>query len=97
MNEKLISRYLNNQCTSSEVKELLAWFEDQAGTYAGRTLIKKVWEEYSIEKDQEDIDYETILDRIHHKINLLPAEKLHADKRISKLAFFRVLIIRRVF
>lgn len=91
MDEKLISRYLNNRCSSGEVEEILAWFEDQAGTYAGRTLIKKVWEEYSLEKDRDDVDYETILDRIHHRINLLSVENQGAGKRKQKWSFIQVL------
>lgn len=70
MNDSLIIKYLNNQCTPEEAEEVLNWLSKQGDTNAGRSLMKKVWKNFQTDPNQETLDQERFLDRIHHEMNL---------------------------
>jgi transmembrane sensor len=76
MNKELLIKYCNNNCTEEELKSVLAWFEDSAGTPEGKSLLFKMWEDGSGEDDNPDIDFDLLLDRIHHEVNLTQSKKL---------------------
>lgn len=75
MNDRLIIKYLNNQCTPEEAAEVLAWLKDRGATNTGRALIKKVWRDFQIDPRQESLDQERFLDKIHHEMNLRALSK----------------------
>lgn len=87
MNDRLIIKYFNNQCTPEEAEEVLNWLGKEGDTSAGRSLVKKVWKDFQIDPDGETLDQERFLDRIHHEMNLRsiaePAVQAPARRRLG--------------
>jgi len=98
MNKELLTKYCSNCCTEEELTSVLAWFEESAGTSEGKSLLLKVWEEMPDETLDYKIDFDFVLDKIHHKVNLSQSKKLleKADQNIVKYKrrenFKRILI-----
>lgn len=76
MNKELLKKYYDNRCTAEEIDTVLNWFEESARTSEGKNLLFNVWEELSDETDKSETDFELILDKIHHRINLAQSDRL---------------------
>jgi len=76
MNKKLLEKYCNNTCTREELSSVLEWFEESAMTPEGKAVLFKIWEELPVEESNLKIDLDSILDKIHHKVNLAKTKKL---------------------
>jgi len=75
MNIELIEKYCKNACTGEELSSVLEWFEKSARTPEGKALLFKIWEELP-DDDNIKMDFDLILDKIHHKVNLDQSKKL---------------------
>lgn len=86
MNKELLEKYFSNCCTEKELNSVLEWFEGSARTPEGIALLFKIWEELPVEEGNFKIDFDFILDKIHHKVNLSKSEKLleEADQNLIK-------------
>jgi transmembrane sensor len=86
MNKELLKKYFSNCCTEEELTSVLAWFEESAPTSEGKSILNKIWEELPEEESNPQIDFDLILDKIHHKVNLIQSKKLleEADQNLSK-------------
>ncbi len=83
MDIELLKKYVRNECTPEELEEVLGWMEERSGTLEGKFLLSELWRDLE-EKgyylpESEVVDYERILDRIHHEMNLTGA--LHTPVR----------------
>lgn len=76
MNKELIEKYCSNCCTEEELSSVLAWFEESAKTSEGKSLLYKIWEEVPDEDSNLDLNFDLLLDRIHHEVNLTQSKKL---------------------
>ena len=76
MHKDLFIRYIQNRCTEEELKEILNWFDEEAGTLSGRTFLKKFWEEMRYEEEEPDERSINLLHRIHHELNRKESEIL---------------------
>ena len=76
MNKELLEKYCKNACTEEELSSVLEWFEESARTPEGKALLFKIWEELPDEEGNLKINFDFILDRIHHKVNLTQSKKL---------------------
>jgi transmembrane sensor len=76
MNKELLEKYCNNRCTEDELILVLTWFQKSAGTSEGKSLLFKIWEELSEDDHSPDINFDLLLDRIHHEINMTQSKKL---------------------
>ena len=76
MNRELIEKYCSNCCTEEELNSVLAWFEDSAGTPEGKSILLKIWDELPEEEGNAKADFDLLLGRIHHEINLTQSKKL---------------------
>ena len=76
MNKELLEKYCCNRCTEEELNSVLAWFEESARTSEGKALLFKIWEEVPDEDGNLDINFDMLLDRIHHKVNLGQSKQL---------------------
>ena len=84
MDESLIIKYFNNNCTPEEAEKVLRWLSDQGKTTATRSVMKKVWEDFKPESDKGQMDYEGLLNKIHHEVNLrTPSKNTQASPRLS--------------
>lgn len=76
MNKELLEKYLNNSCTDKELSSVLEWFERSARTPEGKDLMFKIWEELSNDEAGSETNFDLILDKIHHKVNLSQSKNL---------------------
>jgi ferric-dicitrate binding protein FerR (iron transport regulator) len=84
MNKELLEKYCNNRCTEEELKYILHWFEVSARKPEGKQILFEVWDKPS---DNEcDIDYDLLLDKLHHEVNLTQSRTLlkKADENLIK-------------
>ena len=86
MNKELLEKYCTNSCTEEELSSVLEWFEGSARTPEGKALLFKIWEELPNEESNIQINFDFILDKIHHKVNLGQSKKLleEADQNLIK-------------
>jgi ferric-dicitrate binding protein FerR (iron transport regulator) len=86
MNKELLEKYCSNCCTEEELSSVLEWFEESARTPEGKALLFKIWEELPDEESNFKINFDFILDKIHHKVNLGQSKKLleEADQNLIK-------------
>ncbi len=76
MEKELLEKYCNNRCTEDELVTVMNWFDQKASTSEGKALLFRMWEELSDEDKTNITDYDLILDRIHHKVNLSRSNNL---------------------
>ncbi|PHN05934.1 FecR family protein [Flavilitoribacter nigricans] len=70
MNSKLLNKYIRNECELAELEEVLRWFREKAGTADGKQIMRESWEQFQWREEPSDVDFERMLDRLHHQINL---------------------------
>jgi len=70
MNKELLEKYCSNCCTEEELSSVLEWFEGSGGTPEAKALLFKIWEELPDEESNLQIDFDIVLDKIHHKVNM---------------------------
>ncbi|MHC1732213.1 MAG: FecR family protein [Bacteroidales bacterium] len=94
MNRELLNKYLNNRCTESELKQVLAWFESSGEQEVAREYFRQFWESIKDESFSAETDYDEILDAVHHRINLqkqpdYPKPELSVARSVLREAFMR--------
>lgn len=84
MNKEVLIKYLNNNCTDKEFKELEDWLKNKSSTYVGKYWSFEHWKMFEPDlKKEDEKKYSALLDKIHHKINLE-----HRKKSDSKVINF---------
>jgi len=98
MNLDLLKKYFNNSCSDAELKSVIDWFTISAKTQAGKELLFRFWEEMPAhEEDNQKVNFDYILDRIHHDVNIHQSNELLliADDNITQFRkkehFIRIL------
>jgi transmembrane sensor len=76
MDKQLLEKYCTNCCTEDELLSVLEWFKRSAGTEESKSLIFKIWEDLQEEPDNSNVNYEFLLDKIHHEVNLSRSKEL---------------------
>ena len=89
MNKELLKKYCSNCCTDEELSSVLEWFEESARTPEGKALLFKIWEELPNEESNFKINFDFILDKIHHKANLDLSKKLLEEADQNPIKFKR--------
>lgn len=84
MTKQLLNKFINNKCTSEELQEVINWLKTDALDSDLRSLSVQEWQKY--EKEEflfEEEKANSLLDKIHHKINI--SHNLHLKpKRTAK-------------
>ncbi|QGY47574.1 DUF4974 domain-containing protein [Maribellus comscasis] len=71
MNKEILNKYLNNICSDEEFEEIVRWIKLQSRSKEGRSWSFEQWKKFVPElKETEKKKYNTLLDKIHHEINL---------------------------
>ncbi len=99
VNKELLNKYCNNSCTETELLTILEWFRESSMTSEGKSIFFKVWEEMNEDDVTPEINFDLILDRIHHKVNLnqsKPTLMTAPQIRKEKMRADFVLFITRV-
>ena len=97
MNKELFFRFINNECTTEEIDRVVKWLQNEAGTIDGKAIIRQIWNDFPQTEIPYSIDYERILDSIHHDISLSRSDKIKlispvgmSQKKV-KWSFFSIL------
>jgi ferric-dicitrate binding protein FerR (iron transport regulator) len=86
MKKELLQKYCNNQCTQEQIEYILSWFDESAPSSEGKTLLFEIWNDIQDEESNHNVDFDVLLDKIHHKVNLSGTQKLlETEKRDLKL------------
>ena len=97
MDKSLLEKYINNLCNEQELESVLSWFRDSAVTANGKSILYRIWEELPDKDSGITVDFDSILNRIHHDININQTKLLikNADddliKYNKKRYFVRIL------
>ncbi len=97
MNIELLKKYINNKCSSAEVNLIIKWLKEEADCISNHRMVREIWHEpVQIYNHYEDEKFELILDKIHHKINLLKPKKQKSTgnsiQQINKI-FIRIAAV----
>jgi len=88
MNKEILIKYLNNNCSDDEFKELANWLENEAATDVGKYWSYGYWKIFEPDlKKKDEKKYSALLDKIHHEINL--KHRKNSDSKVinfSKIA-----------
>lgn len=80
MTEELFIQFIQNKCSSDEIDEVVKWFRYDANNLSAQLLVKQIWNKYSPETSAfENVEFERILDKIHHNINISNSIKLQQN------------------
>ena len=94
MDKELFIKYLNNQCTGEETEKVIAWFSDSKSSGERRKLLKELWNDEGVEDFEADVNFNALLDRIHHDINI---EESRSVKKVPERKIGKVInLISRV-
>lgn len=95
MTKELLKKYLNNCCTPQEVEEIIEWMKQQSFYRESKELGKVDWQQFKEEDGiVSDEKLETLLDKIHHKLNIeKPHTILMKSRLISLLSKAAAIII----
>jgi transmembrane sensor len=88
MNKELLEKYFKNACTEEELSAVLEWFEKSSCNSQGKVLFSEMWEELTEDDNNIKTDFDLILDKIHHKVNLTRSKEL-LEKTGQNLTKFR--------
>lgn len=72
----MLNKYYNNKCTEEELNSVLTWFSETARTSDGKDCLFELWNQFPDEDADLDVDFDLILNRIHHQVNLAGSKKL---------------------
>jgi len=90
MDKNLFIKYLNNECSPEEVQEVFAWFRERSGNIIEKSTVKRIWDEFAPpDKTLNADEFEFMLDKIHHRINILESQKHRGKKVYIKNTAFR--------
>lgn len=83
MTKEILIKFLNNQCTSEEIEEVVRWVNAEALNEKSKGWGFDDWKSY--QPDESEINNEkfsSLLDKIHHKINIESSrQKLSVSKK----------------
>ncbi len=81
MERELFERYLNNNCSSEEIDRIICFIKDNSLDEKWKEWAWEEWEKKQDTKLTDDQDFESLLDKIHHKINLSESARITNNKR----------------
>lgn len=71
MTKEIFLKYLQGNCTETELEQLLSWIREDSLNASDRAMVKDVWDEFEPEAGSvERIKYARVLDKVHHQINI---------------------------
>lgn len=102
MDKELLEKFINNNCTPSEIDSIFDWIQKEPDKITTQVLLRSYWDRVktsNIILDEQQ--HQQRLDRIHHLINLNQSEKLtigktrlFPSKKVSLIQIFsRVAVI----
>lgn len=86
MDKKLLEKFLNNNCSEKELKIVVTWLLNSTSMTDCTNLLYSLWNEIHEEDTGSSVDFEKILNKIHHEINVRDSKSLteEADNILIK-------------
>ncbi len=82
MTKELLEKYLDNRCTSQEVEAILNWMKQESFFSESKRLGKIDWQQFIQEEGNvADEKLDSLLDKIHHKINIENHRAVRAERQ----------------
>ena len=71
MTKELLIKFLNDKCTDEELKEVLNWIKNDSLDNQSKSWGYQDWTEFKMNENlMDNDDLSSLLDKIHHKINI---------------------------
>lgn len=70
INELLIRRFFNGQCTEKEAEAVVVWLLDSGNQHLAKRIMKRQWETLAGDGDEVDIDIERLLQHTQARLDL---------------------------
>jgi transmembrane sensor len=67
---ELLERFLQNKCTEAEAEGVIKWLQDTQNELQARSLLHGLWEKGQLPGSNNMPDFESLLDKVHHRINM---------------------------
>jgi ferric-dicitrate binding protein FerR (iron transport regulator) len=82
MTKELLIKFLENRCAPDELEQILFWIDKEALLDKGKDLAYDDWKSFSEERfySDQDIRFNLLLDKIHHKININQSASIKAKQ-----------------
>ncbi len=71
INIEILDRFINNRCSPEELKLVISWFRDPGSEKELKNRIKEDWKDVYKSEKRTTLDFERLLDRIHHRLNII--------------------------
>ena len=100
MTEEIFIRFLQNKCTAEEIDIVVRWFRYEADNHSAHLMVKQIWDKYSASEEiLKNTQFEAILDKLHHRINISESNKsqrksISGDLHVTKRNGIREILIR---
>jgi transmembrane sensor len=98
MNAEHLKKYCDNKCNEEELNYLLDWIESNNDSPETRSLFEGIWEGNDDKLHLDEAEYDRILDKIHHKVNLIEStynndiSLINKESRRKKVIFGNILL-----
>jgi hypothetical protein len=79
MDRALLEKYFKNNCTNEELNYILEWFRISGESNEAKALFWKMWLDLPEDEQLRKPD-DKLLDKLHHKINLMNSRTGHENK-----------------
>ena len=85
MTKEILIKFLNNQCTTEEIDEVIRWVNTEAFNEKSKSWGFDDWKTYQPDETVADNEkFNSLLDKIHHKINIENSRhKISANKKFT--------------
>ncbi len=86
MTKELFKKFLDGRCTEEEFDEILRWVGEEAEK--DRELVFEIWNSFHPDHDarkEEDLQYRSVLERIHGQINSEAEKRRQIPKKRKRL------------
>lgn len=97
MNKILIEKYLKNKCSQEELDSVLSWLGDSTFTYDVKDILYRVWAELPSDDSGKMTDFDALLAKVHHKINIRESEELLEKADYNLIRFRRKEYVIKFF
>lgn len=95
INKDLVLRFLNNDCSEAEIDTFTDLVKDTSGDEALKDLLFDVWSEESSKEQYTDVDFDALLEKIHHHIITQQLRNpIFNQQKVAKANFIRTLYIK---
>lgn len=95
MTKELLEKFLNNSCTDGEVDEVIKWISTKALNNDSKNLGFQDWKSYEEDENVTDKEnFRSLLDEIHHKIDIDNSKQRMLDSKISTSFTFLTWLTR---